>query len=78
VLVDGDAALTGTEASILASCKTPTTRYVGDGIALALQKVLEQWTGAARQRIIDSLIRINIGTTVIQFNPFILLEEYSS
>jgi hypothetical protein len=37
---------------------------VGDGIARALEKVLEQWTGDERQRILDSLVRINIGTTV--------------
>ncbi|PCG97743.1 Protein of unknown function DUF917 [Penicillium occitanis (nom. inval.)] len=63
VLIDADAARADVEASILASCKTPTTRYVGDGIARALEKVLEQWTGDERQRILDSLVRINIGTT---------------
>ncbi|OKL57667.1 hypothetical protein UA08_06943 [Talaromyces atroroseus] len=55
--------LAGTEESILASRKTPITRHVGGSIALALHKVLDQWTDTARQRIIDSLIRINIGTT---------------
>ncbi|EED16826.1 conserved hypothetical protein [Talaromyces stipitatus ATCC 10500] len=63
VLIDADTAPSDPTGSILASCKTPTTRHVGDGISQALQNVLEQWTGEERRRIVDSLVRITIGTT---------------
>lgn len=63
-MIDAEAARADPESSVLASCKTPTTRHVGEGIAIALQKVLEQQIGDARQAIVDSLVRINIGTTV--------------